>query len=134
MKLSKKNQVTLEKLFAKYGHNRAMLSTKIVEGVDVDFWHKELVAAAEAVKAETGIILYPIKPIVAEEPVLMDQKSIKRLKVGDFFKFQETYSSPVWVRGEYDQAEGRFECHKFDDVNHSKYFSGFRIIFTGFTF
>lgn len=41
--------------------------------------------------------------------------TIKEVKKGDFFRFSET--GRVFVRGDYDRSERKYEYYPFDDVN-----------------
>ena len=62
----------------------------------------------------------------------MEQKTIKQLKKGEFFRTTE--NGPVWVRGYYVAEIKKFECYKFDDCNHENFFKGNKIVFVGFEF
>ena len=65
---------------------------------------------------------------------------VKELKKGDFFTLKDvsgsTYipDSVVWVRGEYDRASKKYECYKYDDVNHFSYLRADRVVYTDFVF
>lgn len=61
-------------------------------------------------------------------------KQIKDLKFGDFFRLKDSETSPVWVREEYFRDCRRYNCHKFDDVNHEKLFKGTQFVFVDFSF
>ena len=59
------------------------------------------------------------------------------LKKGDFFTLrpiEEPKESQVWIRGEYDRSEKRYECQRFDDINTFCYLPGNKEVYTGFTF
>ena len=63
--------------------------------------------------------------------------AVKDLKKGDFFtKKQIEYPNDrqVWVRGDYDRTEKRYECYRFDDINDVRYISGGKEVYTDFTF
>lgn len=63
--------------------------------------------------------------------------TVKDLKKGDFFtKKQIEFPSDrqVWVRGEYDRSEKRYECYRFADVNDVCYISGAKEVYTDFIF
>lgn len=69
----------------------------------------------------------------------MEQKQIKELKRGDFFTLKDygeetTPSARVYVRGDYDRSERKFEIYKFDDVNAARFIRGDKPVFVGFTF
>ena len=62
---------------------------------------------------------------------------VRDLKKGDFFtkkNITEPKESQVWIRGEYDRSEKRYECQRFDDACVFCYLPGDREIYTGFTF
>lgn len=62
---------------------------------------------------------------------------VKELKKGDFFTkkaIADPRESQVWVRGEYDRSGGKYECHRFDDVNSSCFLPGGKEVFTDFVF
>lgn len=65
---------------------------------------------------------------------------VKDLKKGDFFTLKDVSGSTfipdhvVWVRGDYDQSSKKYECYKYDDVNHFSYFRADRVVFTDFIF
>lgn len=62
---------------------------------------------------------------------------LKELKRGDFFTkkpIAEPKDNQVWIRGEYDRAEKRYECVCFDDANRFCYIKGDKEVFTDFTF
>ena len=68
-------------------------------------------------------------------------KYLKDVKQGEYFTlkdyegvFGEVSENRVYVRGEYDRSERKYECYKFADVNSYRYFDGKKIVFTGFTF
>jgi hypothetical protein len=63
----------------------------------------------------------------------MKEVMLKELKEGEYFKFNET-TKVVWVRGYYERSLKRYECYKFDDVNHESFFKGDRRVFVGFEF
>lgn len=57
---------------------------------------------------------------------------IKNLKIGDFFRLKDSVTSSVWIRGEYDRSLKKYSAHKFDDVNHERFFSPNLEVFTEF--
>lgn len=69
-----------------------------------------------------------------ESASVYTQKTIRELKKGDFFRFRESDTAPVWVRDEFLPAIKKFNTHKFDDVNHEALLSGDAKVFIGFTF
>ena len=62
---------------------------------------------------------------------------LKELKIGDYFTLK-SYSEPtekqVYIRGEYDRAEKKFECGKFSDISYSRLLKGDTEVYTDFTF
>lgn len=62
---------------------------------------------------------------------------VKDLRKGDFFTkkaIAEPKDSQVWIRGEYDRSEKRYECQRFDDACAFCYLPGDREVYTDFTF
>ena len=62
---------------------------------------------------------------------------IKEMKKGEFFTVKAINNpteKQVWVRGEYDKSERKYECYKWDDVCSTRLFKGDKEVFTGFTF
>ena len=57
---------------------------------------------------------------------------LKQLKNGEFFKLKE--NGNVLVKSDYDRTEKKYYCFYYDDVNHSRYVSGDKEIFTDFVF
>ncbi len=43
------------------------------------------------------------------------------LKKGEYF-IRKPSSNVVYVRGDYDRSQGKYECTKFDDTNSSTFF------------
>ena len=67
----------------------------------------------------------------------MKKATIKELKKGDFFTLKpiEFAEEPqVWIRGEYDRSSKSYSCYKFEDVNHERFFSGKKEVYTDFIF
>ena len=62
---------------------------------------------------------------------------IRELKKGEFFTVKQIDNptdNQVYVRGEYDRSERKYECYKFSDINDYRYFKGDKEIYTDFTF
>lgn len=59
----------------------------------------------------------------------MEKTKIRELTLGEFFRLSDSENAPVWVRGEYDRSTRKYECYKYDDVNHWSEFCGKRIVF-----
>lgn len=64
--------------------------------------------------------------------------TIKNLKTGDFFTLKDYGDEPresvVYVRGEYDRTERKYEVWKFTDANNFRYMKGNKEVYTDFTF
>ena len=64
-------------------------------------------------------------------------KKISSLKKGEFFtKKQIDYptDSQVWIRGEYDREQKKYECQLFGDANRFCYLGGKKEVFVDFVF
>ena len=62
---------------------------------------------------------------------------IKELKKGEFFTkkpLEYPKESQVWIRGDYDRSEKKYECVRFDDANAFCYLSGTKEVFTDMIF
>lgn len=64
---------------------------------------------------------------------------LKELKKGDFFTLKPhgekcVSSSQVFIRGEYDRTEKKYDCGRYDDIGYSRYFSGNKEVYTDFIF
>lgn len=62
---------------------------------------------------------------------------LKDLKKGEYFTLkpiEEPKENQVFIRGEYDRTEKKFECGKFSDINYTRYINGNREVYTEFTF
>lgn len=62
---------------------------------------------------------------------------VKELKKGEYFTkklIEDPKDSQVWVRGDYDRTEKRYECYRYDDVCTCCYLKGDREVFTDFVF
>lgn len=62
---------------------------------------------------------------------------IRELKKGEFFTrkpIAEPKESQVWIRGDYDRSEGKYECVRFDDANRFAYLKGDTEVFTDLVF
>lgn len=62
---------------------------------------------------------------------------LKDLKIGEYFTLKP-YSEPtekqVYIRGEYDRTEKKYECGRFDDISYTRYLSGKTEVYTDFIF
>lgn len=62
---------------------------------------------------------------------------LKDLKRGEYFTLkpiEEPKENQVYIRGEYDRTEKKFECGKFSDISYTRYIDGNREVYTDFTF
>lgn len=62
---------------------------------------------------------------------------MKELKKGEYFTkkaIAEPTERQVWIRGDYDRTEKKYEAYRFDDVNTWCYISGNKEVYTEFTF
>lgn len=62
---------------------------------------------------------------------------LKDLKKGEYFTLkpiEEPKENQVYIRGEYDRTEKKFECGKFSDISYTRYIDGNREVYTNFTF
>jgi len=66
------------------------------------------------------------------------KKKLKELKAGDFFTLKDYGENPdesrVYVRGDYDKSERKYEIYKFSDCNAFRFMPGTKEVYTGFTF
>ena len=63
--------------------------------------------------------------------------TIKELKKGEFFTLKpiaEPKESQVYIRGDYDRSEKKYECIKFNDMNEYRYYKGEKEVYTDFVF
>lgn len=64
-------------------------------------------------------------------------KTVKDLKPGEWFTLKPTKEpreSRVYIRGEYDRSERKYECGKFSDISYRRYLKGSTPVYTDFTF
>lgn len=62
---------------------------------------------------------------------------IRELKKGDFFTrkpLADPKDSQVWIRGDYDRSEKKYECVNFDDANRFCYLKGETQVYTDLVF
>jgi hypothetical protein len=62
---------------------------------------------------------------------------LKELKQGDWFTlkpYTEPKESQVYIRGEYDRTEKKYDCGKFSDISYSRLLKGDTEVYTDFTF
>ena len=64
-------------------------------------------------------------------------KKIRNLKQGEYFTLRPISNpkeSQVYIRGEYDRYEQKYECIKFSDMCYTRYFKGDKEVYTDFIF
>lgn len=59
--------------------------------------------------------------------------TLKDLPKGEFFKLKPD-AKRVYMRGDYDRSEKKYDCGAFDDIGYSRMFDGKKLVFAGFTF
>lgn len=62
---------------------------------------------------------------------------LKELKQGDWFTLkpiENPKESQVYIRGEYDRTEKKYDCGKFSDISYSRLLKGDTEVYTEFTF
>lgn len=62
---------------------------------------------------------------------------LKDLKIGEYFTLkpiENPTEKQVFIRGEYDRTEKKYECGRFDDISYTRYLSGKTEVYTDFTF
>ena len=68
----------------------------------------------------------------------MVQKKLKELREGEFFTLNDHGDEPdekyVYIRGDYERSEKKYEVSKFSDINDSRFLRGDRLVYVGFTF
>lgn len=63
--------------------------------------------------------------------------TVKDLKKGEYFTLKPIEcpkESQVFVRGEYDRAEKKYECSKFSDFCSFRYLKPETVVYTDFIF
>ena len=67
----------------------------------------------------------------------MEQKLLKDLKKGEFFTkkpIEEPKETQVFIRGEYDRGERKYEISRFSDFCDIAFLKGTAKVYVGFTF
>ena len=64
----------------------------------------------------------------------MTYARLKDVKKGEFFRISASDTAPVWIRDEYNRSTHKYECYKFDDMNHLGEFNGTRMVIVDFEF
>lgn len=63
-----------------------------------------------------------------------EEKTIRELKQGEFFRLRKSATDPVWIRGKYVPELKKYSTCKFDDVNHERHLKGSTKVYIGFTY
>lgn len=64
-------------------------------------------------------------------------KQLKDLKKGEYFTLkpiEEPTEKQVYIRGDYDKSERKYDCGRFDDISYSRLLKGTTTVYTEFTF
>jgi len=64
-------------------------------------------------------------------------KKLKDLKRGEYFTLKpiaEPTERQVYIRGDYDRFDKRYECMRFDDISLARMLKGDTYVYTDFTF
>lgn len=67
----------------------------------------------------------------------MKKVMLKDVKKGDWFTLkpiEEPKDGQVYVRGDYDRSDRKYECYKWTDICCFRYFPGTRYVYVDFTF
>ena len=67
----------------------------------------------------------------------MEEKLLKDVKKGEFFTkkpIEEPKKTQVFIRGDYDKSEKKYEISRFSDFCDTAYHKGTAKVDTGFTF
>lgn len=67
----------------------------------------------------------------------MERKLLKEVKKNEFFRLTDSETAPVWVKtGSFSRKGGKtkYECQKYEDMNHYNLFGFDRMVFVGFTY
>lgn len=67
----------------------------------------------------------------------MEKKTLKEIKNGDLFTLkpvEEPKETQVYIKGEYDRTEKKYNCGKWSDISYSRLLKGSTVVYVGFTF
>ena len=45
----------------------------------------------------------------------MKSIELKKVKVGDYFRFKGSENAPLWIRGNYERSSRKYSCISYDD-------------------
>ena len=63
--------------------------------------------------------------------------ALKDLKRGEYFTLkpiEEPKDSQVYVKGDYDRSQKKYECDKFSDISACRYLKANTMVYTDFIF
>jgi hypothetical protein len=60
--------------------------------------------------------------------------TVSQVAKGEFVKFKDTETAPVWVKGHYDRPSKTYSFTKADDTNHECFRKASATCFVGFTY
>lgn len=64
---------------------------------------------------------------------------LKDLKKGDLFTLKShgehhVNDNQVYIKGQYDRTEKKYDCGRCDDISYSRYFDGNKTVYTDFIY
>jgi hypothetical protein len=59
----------------------------------------------------------------------MKQTTIKKVKLGEFFRLENSENSPLWKRSEYCQPYKKYVCYQKEDVSCFLMLESSKIVF-----
>lgn len=59
----------------------------------------------------------------------MRQIELRQVKRGDIFRLKDSETAPLWVREGYDRSSRKYDCCKYDNINHFSIINGKRLVF-----
>ena len=67
----------------------------------------------------------------------MTEKKLKDVKIGEWFTLKPIEyptEKQVYIKGEYDRSEKKYDCGKWCDISASRYLKGDKVVYVDFTF
>lgn len=67
----------------------------------------------------------------------MTKTTLKEIKRGEWFTLkpiEEPTEKQVFIKDEYDRAEKKYICGRFDDIGYSRLLKASTVVYIGFTF
>lgn len=59
---------------------------------------------------------------------------VKAVKLGDFVRFVDSDSAPVWIRGEYERCSRTYSFIDYNNSCHERFAKGDRLVYVNFDF